>query len=112
MKRAKRIDRNHVIYRITCTVTGETYIGLTASKGRAYLGSAKRRLSRHISQARTENRSMTLHDRIRLHGADQFIIEVLDVVRGKPQAHEAEIALIRLHNPPLNILGATQVVGA
>jgi hypothetical protein len=33
MKKAKRTDRNQIIYQITCQTTGEFYIGMTVKTG-------------------------------------------------------------------------------
>jgi hypothetical protein len=39
---------------------------------------------------------------IRKHGAEKFLVEVVEVVRGKSAAHEIERVLIRKIKPKLN----------
>ena len=50
-KRKRRSDRTHIVYRLTNTSTGETYIGITVSTGRAYKRSLTERWKRHVSRA-------------------------------------------------------------
>ncbi len=57
MVRKKRNDRNHVIYEIVNSVTGESYLGVTAAIGRRFHYSAKLRLQKHFSRARRENKT-------------------------------------------------------
>lgn len=70
-----------VIYRITCKVTGKSYIGKTSDK---YF---KRYINRHFNNAfnksdkRGGGRGKTLYHAIRKHGREQFEVEVLEEVR-------------------------------
>ena len=100
--RKKRSDRNHIIYQITCLKTKETYIGLTLQTGQKKIGSAKIRLKSHISRA-LNGGGWLLHKRIREVGAEYFITEVIDVVRGKAQAHKKEVEYIKTLLPELNV---------
>lgn len=99
--RKKRSDRNHIIYKITCLKTKETYIGLTLQTGQKKIGSAKIRLKSHISRANNGG-GWKLHDRIRELGEEFFVTEVIDIIRGKSNAHKKEIEYIRLLKPELN----------
>lgn len=102
-KRKRRVDRNHIIYQITCEPTGETYIGITVARGRAYKGSVDIRWQGHLYHANIENRPYPIHQRIREHGDGAFSKEILHIVRGKTEAHSLEKTLIREKNPPLNV---------
>jgi len=102
---ATRRDRNHVIYRITCSETGDTYVGLTVARNRAFAKSAERRWKDHLYQAFVEGRAFPLHCLIRRVGAEMFRHEILHVVRGKTQAHEVELAIIKRDRPSLNVTG-------
>ena len=99
--RKKRNDRNHIIYKITCLKTKETYIGLTIQTGQKKIGSAKIRLKSHISKANNGG-GWRLHERIREIGSQYFITEVIETVRGKEQAHKIEADYIRRLQPELN----------
>jgi len=102
---AKRRDRNHLIYLITCSETGDTYIGLTVVRKKAVMKSAERRWKDHIYQAFVEGRDFPLHRLIRDVGADSFHHKVLHVVRGKSEAHKVELMIIRQRRPSLNVTG-------
>lgn len=101
-KRKPRSDRNHLIYRLTDTVTGEKYVGLTVCKGRAYWKSLATRWRKHVYHACVENRPHRLQERIRAHGEEAFEYEILYIVRGKAEAHELERSLIKKYAPELN----------
>ena len=62
MLRKKRSDRNHVLYKITCVDTGDSYVGLTVSQGRAFLKSVKVRWQKHVSRAKRENKEWLLYE--------------------------------------------------
>lgn len=99
--RRRRTDRNHAIYELVCDVTDESYIGVTVVVGTA-LRSVRGRFNRHVSRARTENRDWRLCEALREHGRDGFTPYLLEVVRGKAQAHARERELIRELKPALN----------
>lgn len=107
-KRKRRSDRAYLIYKITCTVNGETYVGLVVRIDQAVKRTLARRLSQHTSRALgtakgwEEPRPWNLHVAIRKHGAGAFWIELLETVRGKAQAHVRECELMVLHNCTLN----------
>lgn len=102
-KRKKRSDRNHVIYCITNVVTGEQYVGLTAV---VFNGNIKRtlirRMQKHLQRAKAEDKNWGLCESLRTYGAENFEYGVLDIVRGKAQAHAAETNIINQYNPQLN----------
>lgn len=102
-KRKPRSDRNHAIYELYCEATGESYIGVTVVKGSA-LASVRGRFNRHVSRARCEDKHWLLCQALRDHGRDGFTPYLLEVVRGKAQAHERERELTHELNPALNTL--------
>lgn len=101
--RKRRTDRNHVIYCISNTITGEQYIGIT---GVIFNGNIKRTLNRrmqkHLQRALAEDKAWGLCENLRKYGSDVFTYGVVDVVRGKREAHKRETLLIATHNPSLN----------
>jgi hypothetical protein len=105
MGRKRRSDRNHAIYMIRCTKTRERYIGITVVRGRAVLGSVRRRWLDHVYHAMIEGRSHRLQKAIRRHGPQAFTHELLAVVRGKAEAHALELEFIRRRRPQLNVEG-------
>tara|TARA_B100001287_G_C22569436_1_gene475490 strand:- start:201 stop:530 length:330 start_codon:yes stop_codon:yes gene_type:complete len=100
--RKKRKDRNHIIYKITCLKTKERYIGLTLQVGQKKIGSANIRLKSHISRAKNGG-GWKLHERIREIGPQYFTTEVVDIVRGKTEAHLKEVYYIGKFMPELNV---------
>jgi hypothetical protein len=120
-KRARRSDRNHIIYLITCLDTGDTYIGLTVMRYKALRGSLEARWKGHVYHAIVEGREGLIGAAIRQYGTDiqfkigpkslirkeskntGFRMEILDVVRGKALAHTTEVYYIKTLRPTLNI---------
>lgn len=102
MMRKKRNDRNHVIYQVTCPDTGDFYIGLTVAVGRAFLNSVKVRLQKHFSAAKCDAKDWAFSEFIRTNPDASFEYEVLEVVRGRKNAHARERELIAFHGPTLN----------
>ena len=100
--RKKRSDRNHIIYKLTNTVTEETYIGVTVVTGRAYLKSLRSRWIRHIYKANIGMAEYPISVSIRTHGEESFTREILQIVRGKKNAFQTEAQLINEHKPALN----------
>lgn len=94
--------RNHVLYLLTNTATGEQYVGLTVATRRAYQYSLERRWQQHLSRARNENKPWRLYASLRQHGPDVFTRTVHSIVRGRAAAHQAERELIRTLQPALN----------
>jgi len=96
----RRSDRNYVLYQLT--VDSETYIGLTAAQGQAFLRSVKVRVQKHLSRARTENRSWTLYAFLSNNPEVTVQYEVLEVIRGRKPAYQRERELISACQPTLN----------
>ena len=100
--RKKRSDRNHVLYMVTCEDTGDTYVGLTVALGQAYLKSVKVRWQKHMSRARCEDKDWNFCNALRVLAECDWRYQVLEVVRGRKNAHQRERELIRDLNPTLN----------
>lgn len=77
------------------------YIGVTRLK-KSPAFSARRRFLKHVNRAMTENKDWQLCRAIRLHGADNFKVQVIAVIKGKAEAHLVERELIKAKNPQLN----------
>jgi hypothetical protein len=60
------------------------------------------RYNKHVYRSRSENKSWLLYEAMRERGMDAFTVSVIDVVRGKAEAHTCERALIRKYRPNLN----------
>jgi hypothetical protein len=103
MKRKARTDRNHAIYRIINTATGEDYIGLTVCSG-SVRRALKIRIQKHVRRALTENKDWALCRSIRDHGVENFRYQLVEIVRGKTAAHQRERELTALWAPALNTL--------
>ena len=101
--RKRRSDRKHAIYELFCEVTGESYIGLTVVNGTA-LSSVRGRFNRHLSRAKTESKDWNLCEALRKHGREGFTPYLLEVIRGKAEAHARERELTALLQPALNTL--------
>lgn len=106
IQRKRRSDRNHVIYFIQQVDSKEYYIGLTAV---CFNGNIKktltRRMQKHLQRAITENKNWGLSRALREQGSDNFVFGVVEVVRGKRQAHVRETELINTLQPQLNTFG-------
>lgn len=101
MMRKKRNDRNYVIYQVTAA-TGDSYIGLTVSRGRAFLRSVKIRWQKHISRAKCEKKNWNFCKFLRDNHEVEFTYEILEVVRGRKSAYSRERELIAEIQPTLN----------
>lgn len=98
--RKKRTDRTHVIYMIERG--DDFYIGVTAKTESTVTKSVRTRWNKHVYRSRTENKSWELYQAIRRYGAEEFVLSIIDVVRGKREAHAVERKLIRDYSPNLN----------
>jgi hypothetical protein len=98
-RRKKRSDRNHLVYKLQ--VRSLVYIGVTYVEG-TVKKSLRRRWLKHVQRASTEDKGWKLCDAIRKYGVEAFNVEVIEVVRGKSNAHLLERALIRELKPKLN----------
>ena len=111
MARKRRNDRNHVIYLLTGP-NGQRYVGVTFARGRAWKRSAKIRWEAHVRNALDYDRQNLLSVAIRDQGAENFTREVLEIVRGKQNAHNRERALLQLIQPELNMEGMGRKVNS
>lgn len=100
MKRRRRLDRNHIVYSLA--VGKLEYIGVTYVEDRSPIKSLRRRWQKHVRRALTENLDWRLCKAIRRYGPEAFETQVLEVVRGKAEAHERERDYIRTLKPKLN----------
>lgn len=100
MNRKKRSDRNHLVYQLTCTDTGETYIGITVMRGRAQVKTLATRWQQHCYRAFNQDKTWALSKAIRKHS--NWSQKILEVVRGKAEVHAREVELIEMYNPSLN----------
>jgi len=104
-KRKGRSDRNHVVYKLICTQTGEAYYGITVARGRAFKKSMLARWKHHVRNAIVYRKETLLYDRIREVGPEAWKLEIVNVIRGKQPAHDLERQLIKEHQPELNMEG-------
>jgi hypothetical protein len=98
--RKKRTDRTHVIYMLQSGT--DFYIGVTAKTASTVKKSVMTRCMKHLYRSRSESKSWALYQALRERGAEQFVVMVLAVVRGKTSAHNLERAMIHQHQPNLN----------
>ena len=111
MARKRRNDRNHVIYQLTAP-NGDRYLGVTFARNRAWKRSTKIRWEAHVRNAFDYDRMNLLSIAIREHGTEGFTREVLEIVRGKQNAHSRERELIQLVQPELNMEGMGRKVNS
>jgi hypothetical protein len=101
MARAKRSDRNHIIYELV--VAGENYIGVTAKTESTVLKSVRARAAKHFYRAKTETKNWLLCEALRgLASKEEIEIKVHEIVRGKADAHKREVEIRRTVKPTLN----------
>lgn len=101
MTRKRRSDRNHIIYVITNAVTNEQYIGIT-QKNSTIKKSLHVRIRKHVQRAFAENKDWALYNSIREYGTNVFNYGVIEIVRGKAEAHQRELELLKQYCPKLN----------
>ena len=100
MIRKKRSDRTHIIY---CIQSGaDSYIGVTAKTESTVKRSVLVRCNKHRYRMQTEEKSWLLYEAMRERGLSTFTVRVMEVVRGKSEAHTLERTLIREMRPTLN----------
>lgn len=99
-QRKTRSDRNHVIYSVT--IGKREYIGVTVVVGRSPSKSLHRRWQKHVQRAYAEDKGWKLCAAIRKHGPEKFTVEIVQVIRGKSEAHRIERELIKVRKPKLN----------
>lgn len=99
--RKRRQDTKHAVYMLVNVVTDQTYIGITVC-GSQIKRALKTRMQKHVRRALTENKDWALCRSIRQHGAEAFVMLLVDVVRGRKPAHNVERGLINENCPALN----------
>jgi hypothetical protein len=102
MNRKKRIDRNHIIYELTNTINGKQYLGITQAIGRRFNYSVLRRFQKHVSRAKQEDWGWALYKDMRKFGPDVYDVCLIEVVRGKAEAHKIETELLQRYEYKLN----------
>lgn len=102
VKRKRRSDRSHIIYQITCIPTGEKYVGMTICTGMTAKKALAARWCRHVGRAFNQGKNWNLCTAIRNFGADAFVLEVLEKVRGKAEAHQREREITKQVGATLN----------
>ncbi len=101
MMRAKRNDRNHIIYQIVGPEG--IYIGVTAKTESTVLKSVRARIAKHFYRAKTETKTWALCELLRgYESKDDIDVRVVEIVRGKAAAHAREREIIRELNPFYN----------
>lgn len=100
--RKRRSDTTHLIYVIVNTVTGEQYVGITVKNPGGVRKTLRRRIQKHCQRAFAENKSWSLCRSIREHGVGAFTYGLLEIVRGRADAHRRERELINTFKPELN----------
>lgn len=99
--RAKRSDRNHIVYELR--VAAGNYIGVTAKTESTVLKSVRARAAKHYYRAKTETKNWLLCQALReLASKDDIEIIVHEIIRGKAAAHRREVELRRSLQPSLN----------
>ena len=99
--RAKRSDRNHIIYQIQGPQG--IYVGVTAKTESTVLKSIRARVAKHYYRAQKETKDWMLCALLRTYASkDDIDVRVLEIVRGKREAHARERELIRELRPFYN----------
>jgi hypothetical protein len=98
--RKKRVDRTHIIYMIESG--DDFYLGVTAKTQSTVSRSVQTRFNKHVYRAHSEAKSWRLYEAMRDRGVEAFTVSIVEVVRGKAEAHQRERELIREFQPNLN----------
>ena len=101
MARAKRSDRNHIIYELV--LPAGNYIGVTAKTETTVNKSVRARAAKHFYRAKTETKNWLLCEALRAVARKEDIeIRIHEIVRGKVEAHKREVEIRRAVKPNLN----------
>lgn len=99
--RAKRSDRNHIIYEIVGPEG--IYVGVTAKTESTVLKSVRARIAKHYYRAQKETKDWALCELLRGYSSKEDIdVRIVEIVRGKREAHARERELIRELRPFYN----------
>ena len=94
-------QRLHIVYQLS--ISGATYIGVTAQTEKTVEKSVRTRLAKHWYRAQREGRAWLICAALRqLKSREEVGIQVLAIEQGKTLAHKVERRLIAELNPPLN----------
>lgn len=100
-KAASTSDQDHVIYRLTCKDTGETFIGITVADGNPKKA-VDAAFSRLVHKATVEKKGWPVTKSIRKHNEpSEWKKEVLRVVGSKEEAHVVKRVLVQKQHPEL-----------
>lgn len=100
MLRKRRSDRTHIVYMLEHG--DDFYIGVTAKTESTPLKSVKTRFNKHVYRSRTEDKTWRLYEKMRETECQGWTLSILEVIRGKSEAHARERDLIRQYHPNLN----------
>ena len=84
---------------LTNESNAKQYIGVTAG---FRLKDLRVRVNKHVQRALREDKDWLLCKEIRKHGPESFTYQILEIVRGKVEAHARERELIGELCPALN----------
>lgn len=79
---------SYIVYRITCSASGKSYIGIT-------IRSLRERWKQHVAQAKAAAKPSPIQAAIRKHGRSSFSIEAIASAASLPDLYETERVLIR-----------------
>jgi group I intron endonuclease len=97
--RKKRKDRRHMVYQLQNTISGDFYIGVTQGFSHKNL---RVRILKHFQRALKENKQWKLCQNIRQFGVNSFSWSILEIIKGKIEAHHRERYLTKILKPSLN----------
>lgn len=99
--RKRRSDRTHIVYMLV--VNGLRYIGVTAKTETTVVKSVRARAAKHFYRAKTETKNWLLCGALRtLNSKEEIEIRVIELLRGKTEAHKREVEIRRELRPELN----------
>lgn len=103
--RKRRCDTTHYVYVVTNVLNGHQYVGVTVKNPGGVYKTLRRRMQKHVQRALAESKGWALCEEIRFYGPEVFTFGLLQTVRGRKAAHQAETEIINTHQPALNTFG-------